>query len=36
MSAQTKATIAKAIADIKDIVLILTNPKEWERRRRPT
>jgi hypothetical protein len=31
MSAQTKAAISKAIADIKDIVLVLTQPKEWEK-----
>ncbi len=33
MSAQTDADIVKCITDIKDICLVMTDPKEWQRRR---
>ena len=33
MSAQTDAEIKKCLEDIKDICLVLTDPKEWKRRK---
>ena len=33
MSKETDNEIKKAIADIKDIVIVLTNPKKWKKQK---